>query len=383
MSEEEIPKDELRGKITERLKGFGFIKADNGKWNPPEHEDEKKEVLRKVHSERTHTWLSKHNDWIHDNEDRLLEHFADGGEIVPEKISPKLIPVESRKERDLFRYAKYLWSLPVKQGWGRGVRYLVVDDSNEKLIGIFGLTDPVFNLSERDEWIGWSTEERERRLKSVFDAYVLGAVPPYNDLLGGKLVASLACSNQVRNYIREKYDGEESLIANEIHEGNIVLLTTTSAWGKSSMLSRLQYKDRLMWKHIGWTEGFGHFHLDSGLADEMKLYLKQIDDSEVEKNEAGDGPHPKLRYIRRCLNLLDIDQSVLQHGIQRGFYAAPLASNFKECLQNGAAPDYYDMSADDIFGFFRERYLLDRAERITRWRDHERESIRVTDRLKN
>jgi hypothetical protein len=256
-----------------------------------------------------------------------------------------------------------------------------MDEHNDKLMGIFGLTDPVFNLKSRDEWIGWSTKEREERLKQVMDAYILGAVPPYNDLLGGKLVASLACSNEVRHDIREKYGGKESIISGEIQDGEVVLLTTAAAWGKSSMLSRLQYRDRLMWEHVGWTSGYGHFHLDSGLADKMKKYLKQIDDPEVEKNEPGDGPSPKLRYMRRCLNILNIDQSVMEHGIQRGFYAAPLAKNFKSVLCSGENPDYYDMPEEDIFDFFRERYLLDRAQRITRWKDHDVNDIRVTSKL--
>jgi hypothetical protein len=376
----ELSKEELRNDVINRLESFGFTK-ENGEWQPPTHEDKKKEVLREIHSERLKRWLSEYEDWIRDNEDRLFDHFADGSDVVPENIEPNVIQVENRKERDLFRYAKYTWSLPMKQGWGRGIRYLVMDDSNDKVIGIFGLTDPVFNLKARDDWIGWSTEEREERLKQVMDAYILGAVPPYNDLLGGKLVASLACSNRVRDDIREKYGGKESLISGEIQEGEAVLLTTASAWGKSSMLSRLQYHDRLMWKHVGSTSGYGHFHLDSGLADKMKEYLKQIDDPEVEKNEPGDGPSPKLRYMRRCLNLLNIDQSVMEHGIQRGFYAAPLAENFKSVLVEGEQPNYYDMSEEDIFDFFRDRYLIDRAERITRWKDHDSEDVRVTNKL--
>ena len=384
MSDEEIkttisPQD-LREQITDRLRSFGFEKK-NGDWEPPTHEEKKKEILREIHSDRLETWLQEHESWIRNNEDQLIKYFADGKEVVPEKINPKLVKVEKKKHRDIFRYAKYTWSLPMKQGWGRGVRYLVTDDHNDKVIGILGLTDPVFNLSSRDEWIGWTTEEREDRLKQVMDAYVLGAVPPYNDLLGGKLVASLACSNEVRSDIQEKYGGKESLISEETQDGVVVLLTTTSAWGKSSMLSRLQYHDRLIWKHMGWTKGHGHFHLDSGLANEMKLYLKQIDDPEVEKNDPGDGPSPKLRYIRRCLNLLDIDQSVLEHGIQRGFYAAPLAENFKGVLTDSENPNLYDMPSEDIFSFFRDRYLLDRAERITRWKDHDAEEVRVTHKL--
>ena len=53
-------------------------------------------------------------------------------------------------EGDLFRAATLLWSVPVSRGYGRRMRYLVMDESNNKLIGLFALGDPVFNLKSRD-----------------------------------------------------------------------------------------------------------------------------------------------------------------------------------------------------------------------------------------
>ena len=72
----------------------------------------------------------------------------------------------------------------------RGTRYLVEDRSNGKLIGIFALGDPVAGMGARDKWIGWNAEQRRNRLSSVLDAYVCGAAPPYNRLLGGKLITA-------------------------------------------------------------------------------------------------------------------------------------------------------------------------------------------------
>jgi hypothetical protein len=66
----------------------------------------------------------------------------------------------------------------------------------------------VFSVKARDEWVGWTVEKRRERLKHVMDAFILGAVPPYSYLLGGKLVAMLAASNEVRQAFREKYRGQ-------------------------------------------------------------------------------------------------------------------------------------------------------------------------------
>lgn len=85
-----------------------------------------------------------------------------------------------------------------------------MDDANDKLIGILGLGDPVYALGARDEWIGWDRQAKKDNLYHVMNAFVLGAVPPYSYLLGGKLVAMMACSNEVRRAFRRRYSGKKS-----------------------------------------------------------------------------------------------------------------------------------------------------------------------------
>jgi hypothetical protein len=125
---------------------------------------------------------------------KLLPHFADGNEIDPARIRLRLKRVTSETvESDLFRLASLTWSVPVSTGFGRRLRYLVWDDAHDRLAGIIALGDPVVNLSVRDNLIGWTVEDRSERLVHLLDAYVLGAVPPYSALLGGK-AAALPCA---------------------------------------------------------------------------------------------------------------------------------------------------------------------------------------------
>jgi hypothetical protein len=95
----------------------------------------------------------------------------------------------------LWRWLSLHWSIPVSSGYGRRLRFLVIDNGHHgKVIGLIGLADPVFALGARESWVGWDAPTRSQRLANVMDAYVLGAVPPYSGLLGGKLVALLATS---------------------------------------------------------------------------------------------------------------------------------------------------------------------------------------------
>jgi hypothetical protein len=106
------------------------------------------------------------------------------------------------------------WSIPVSMGYGRRLRFLVLDRAHgDKLIGLIGLADPVFALAARDRWIGWDVETRTRALTNVMDAFVLGAVPPYSTLRAGKMVALLATSGVVRDTFRIRYAHRTTLIS--------------------------------------------------------------------------------------------------------------------------------------------------------------------------
>ena len=179
----------LKAHIVESLKEQGFEVHDK-KFCLPKNIS--KDQIRSLHIEATNHKIEKHKNRLIKHEKALLQRFAAGREIDPNEIHPKLVEVNpDSKDELLFRYASLHWSIPVSSGYGRRLRFLVVDRATEKLIGLFGLGDPVFSLKSRDDWIGWDKRCRIERLHHVVDAYVLGAVPPYSHLLCGKLDRSV------------------------------------------------------------------------------------------------------------------------------------------------------------------------------------------------
>jgi hypothetical protein len=392
MVDETQQAQELRQKIINKLLSFGYVPQSDGELKPPDSID--KSSIRVFHEDRHRHVLQSNKEWIIKNEEKIFDYFANGDDIDISSISPILVNVQdNRKYQDLFRYATYLWSIPVSQGYGRRMRYIVMDSSNSKLIGIIGLTDPVIGLKARDDWIGWSKDQKEDRLWHTLDAYVLGAVPPYNLLLGGKAVAALITSNEIREDFKKKYENKKAVISGKIRKGHLVLVTTNTALGKSSMLSRLYYtlggynektdvkNRRELWHHVGWTSGYGHFHLNSGLADEMSDYLREVGDPIIGKHRFGQGPQWKMRVIRNCLKRINLNgNNLLYHGIKRGFYGAPLTQNFKEYLCGETnEPDYYDQTAEDISTYIRDRYIISRAKRVAdQWKDFDTETICIS-----
>jgi hypothetical protein len=256
----------------------------------------------------------------------------------------------------------------VSSGYGRRLRYLVVDDSNGKLIGIFGLGDPVINLRARDEYIGWTADVRRTRLCHVMDVFALGAVPPYSHLLCGKLVAMLATSNEVRRAFQRKYAGRKSRIRRHRHDGRLAMLTTTSALGRSSLYNRLNYADEKMYQSVGFTEGFGEFHFSNGLYSTISAYANRWCEPTERKSRWGDGYRNRREVLAKCLSKIGLSKNWLVHGVQREVFVVPLASNTLPFLRGEDARLLaFDRPASALVEAFRQRWLLPRSERDTRY----------------
>ncbi len=119
----------LKGLIIESLQNQGFEFRDN-KFFLPEGCD--KSQIRLLHAQATQHKMQQRKNGLIRHESRLLKRIASGREVIPEKIKPKLVEVHPRTEDELlFRYASLHWSIPVSSGYGRRLRFLIVDQSND------------------------------------------------------------------------------------------------------------------------------------------------------------------------------------------------------------------------------------------------------------
>lgn len=366
-------REELKKGLIRGLEEIGFKFADNQVLSPSYPD---KNSIRNAYLEQRRKFIAQRASWLSRIEKRVLPYFASGDEVSTNDFEPRLELVTTPLQIDIFRYACLLWSIPVSPGYGRRMRFLVFDNCNNKLIGIFGLSDPVYCLAVRDLWIDWSDSEKRQRLWHTMDAYVLGAVPPYNYLLCGKLVALLATTNEVREHFVNRYAGKSSEILGIVREPHLVLLTTASAMGRSSMLNRLKRNNQFIWESIGMTAGWGHFHLGNGLFKDIADFMRSEYPSKFTTYKFGGGPSWKLRVIRSCLQELDLPTDILQHGIRREVFAAPLANNWREFLSGkDALPYFHDRPLADIVKFFRDRWLFPRSQRDQRFKGVNHEYI--------
>ncbi|BCD83688.1 hypothetical protein PSm6_00950 [Pseudomonas solani] len=359
----------LKRKLREHLHSLGFTRTPEGALAAPGNS---KDAIRTLHSAQREERLLANEKFIVKSAGKLLRYFASGTDVNPGKITPVLERVASSTwQSDLFRLASLSWSVPVSNGFGRRLRYLVWDASNGKLMGIIAIGDPVFNLAVRDKFIGWTTQDRGKRLVNLMDAYVLGALPPYNTLLCGKLIACLLRSRDIYDDFSKMYGDSTGIISQQEKKARLLSIITTSSMGRSSVYNRLKLDGTEYLKSIGYTGGWGHFHIPDWLFIEMRDYLRHIDHTYADQHAFGQGPNWRLRTTRAALSALGFKDDLMKHGIQREVFICQLACNATKILQAGkGTPDIGSLrSVRQIADMAMDRWVIPRAMNVTDYKN--------------
>lgn len=221
---------------------------------------------------------------------------------------------------------------------------------------------------------------------SMMELNVCGAIPPYNEILGGKLVALLATSPQVIKDYRERYFERRSEIASRLkgedvcRAADLVYIGTTSLYYVgSSQYNRLKIPGKLFnsaydlkWKELGKTVGFGTLHISK--ATTMCLTEATSDGFSRINHVFGEGASPKMRLMTIAIReLLEADESdtkeFSKHAMSRIVYGAELATNTLDYLLGSAEfPEYYfntndyDAETKKITSYWLNRWVLSRLK---------------------
>ena len=184
---------------------------------------------------------------------------------------------------------------------------------------------------------------------AMADITVCGAVEPYNQILGGKLVSMLAASPAVIAAYRNRYREHESEIASSMagrsisRPSDLVFLGTTSLYGVgSSQYNRLklpahflggQLGEHVEFRKLGKSDAYGTSQFSAETVESLVTLVQQSNNGQRVNSIFGEGVSPKLRKLREGLGLLGLPEStLLQHGRQRIVYGVPLIKNLKEFL---------------------------------------------------
>jgi hypothetical protein len=339
--------------------GWSF-RTNKGKFELVPPTNYEKEIVRESMSFSRGKLITENRQWIEKHIDIGRKNLTTGFNALKSKIKPIVEVCNTQKQKDLFRLYRYYWSSPSSEYVGRRIRIIVRDGGlpEKPVIGIAAIGSSIIHIPDRDKWIGWDIKTRTKRIIYVMDAYVVGALPPYNDLLGGKLIAYVLASNELRDIYHKKYAKSKTIISGRRRISDLVLIMTTSLYGlNSSQYNRLKYKSSLLCKPIGITSGFGTLHISNETFAAMRELI--ISKGYIISHQFGMGPNWRMRVIRTTCDILKLDSDIiLRHSFKRGIYAMPLAINWKSFLKGETKkPIYRNLPLRSLTNHWRERWL--------------------------
>lgn len=194
---------------------------------------------------------------------------------------------------------------------------------------------------------------------NMMDIIVCGAIPPYNELLGGKLVSMLACSPVVIRDYTKHYCNQVSEIASRmkgkkvIRDSRLVYLGTTSLYAiGSSQYNRIKVplsnESVIEFRKMGVTEGYGTVFFSKETTNLFSKILELQDGGKRINHVFGEGTSPRFRMISRGLNAIGIRaDAFLRHYSPRIVYSINLAKNTNEFLLGIQENVDYGFDLDD------------------------------------
>jgi len=249
---------------------------------------------------------------------------------------------------------------------------------------------------------------------SMLELNICGAIPPYNEILGGKLAALLALTPQIIYDYKTRYGQRQSEIASRlkgktvIRPADLVYVGTTSLYFVgSSQYNRLKLPKEILgndyeikWNELGKTIGFGTLHIGRSTTAALVEAAENIGYTRI-NHVFGEGASPKLRLINLSIRELlevttDEANELAKHAMSRIVYGAFLARNAKEyLLGRDDAPEYYfempltpqvaKEKTTAIIHFWSDRWLTSRVKYepiFERLRNFDINNFRISEQLK-
>jgi len=361
----------LKKEVSFILQKQGYVVKPNGLFVL---KNDRREEKRKAHELAKAERVNQSEQFLLDKIQLIEKHLIDGKDLDISKIDPEIIEVESgSQEEDFFRWWNIVWwSLPYERAYGRQMRFIIWDKYHNAPIGLIGLQSPILSWGARDKYLGIKPDKRDFWVNQSLNAQRVGALPPYNDIRGGKLIALLMTAEIIRKKFQKKYKDQKTLLLGRKIPSNLLFITTTGAYGKSSVYNRLKFNGEVVSEFVGYTQGSGTFHIPNALYEDLISYLKKRG-IKTERGY-GNGPSRKLRLIDQALQLLGF-ASGITHGIKRAVYLFPLAKNIKEVIQLDKRSLWHHRGIAEMAQFWKERWAIPHSEKDKTYQEFSKEEF--------
>ncbi|MCP4217520.1 MAG: DUF4338 domain-containing protein [bacterium] len=171
------------------------------------------------------------------------------------ELSPILLNrVESQSQRQLwYEYVDRYHYLGYKLPFGAQLRYFIKSGATEAILGCFQFSSPAWKMAPRDQWIGWSDEQRKANLQKIVNNSRFLIFP----WVGVKNLASSVLAMAVRR-VPEDWQHcygyrpvlMETLVDRERFKGTCYKAANWTHMGKTTGRGRMDRRNRQQGKAI-------------------------------------------------------------------------------------------------------------------------------------
>jgi len=255
-----------------------------------------------------------------------------------EELEPYVEIVEDPKEATKWTYLrKMIHTMSWVANPGRNVKISIKDKKSGKLLGLSSLASDVTSIKVRDDYIGWTKEDKFKKGKlnhTTIASTIVCTQPLGYNFLGGKLIAMMITSSEIRDYWKAKYG--QTLIG----------VGTTSLYGIHS-----QYNGIPHYKTLGESAGKISIKPDDEFYEPWHQWLKEnrsewyknaITNERIRNGEnmglgkGASGPVSgiKQKILGQIFKECGIKASDYHHGFKRGVYLAMMYENGNQFLRS-------------------------------------------------
>lgn len=176
---------------------------------------------------------------------------------------------------------------------GRNIKLAIYEKTTKKWVGFIRFGSPTIMMKPRNELLGYVMTNELETTKSFNRAAMMGFVivptQPFGyNYIGGKLLAAICCSHEIRDIINKKYNM------------NLCLFETTSLYGSSKTVS--QYDGMKPFLRFGGITDSDFLPMMHGVSyDNLKNYMEEINNGPIVPEDASSR---KLKIINTSISMI-------------------------------------------------------------------------------
>lgn len=186
-------------------------------------------------------------------------------------------------------------SLPLESQIGRQIMMGIKETNSNKYVGFIRMASPVLAIKPRNDYFGEKVVATQVNRSMINGAIIVPVQPFGYNCLGGKLLALIACSHEVRNMLKEKY-GEKI---------ETCFMETTSLYGDLKGVSQYDGLKPFM-RYQAMTESDVFLFPTSEVYEPIRRRMRELYGKEewngntVDPKPSG----PKMREFNKAISIL-------------------------------------------------------------------------------